>query len=59
MYTDFQTGESLPRAHGTCQYAHLALVAQLWAVGRARTVPAAQDLPDVSSADDLAVHNLR
>ena len=41
MYTDFQTGEPLPRAHGTCESAHLAPVMRLWAVGHARTVPAA------------------
>ena len=59
MYTDFQTGESPPCTHGTCQSAHLAPVAQLCAVGRARTVPAARDRPNVTSAEDLEVRNLR
>ena len=47
-YTDFKIGETLPRALGTCHEAHPACVARLWAVGRARIVPAARDLPNVT-----------
>ena len=51
-YTDFKTREPLLRTIGTSREAHPAPVAQLWAVGHARTVPAAWDLPNAAFVED-------
>ena len=49
----YKTGEPLPRVRVLPKETHPAPVTQLWAVGRARTVPAAPDLADANSAEDL------